>query len=176
MYVAPEEMKKNTFNISTVTAFVVAGTGEKVVKHGNYAVSSACGSSNIMEHYGYKFSTNQDKLQKEIVQAGICYLHAPLFHPAMRYVGPVRKSLRLKTFFNLLGPMVNPSRPKNQIVGVYNEKAVNLYHHVFADAGINHFIIHSLDGYDEISLTGKFRIVSDSEEKIYSPENLECRS
>jgi anthranilate phosphoribosyltransferase len=164
--------EKSTFNISTLTAFVVAGNGEKVVKHGNYAISSACGSSNILESLGYKFSTSQDKLRKEIEQAGICYLHAPLFHPAMKYVGPVRKSLRLKTFFNLLGPMVNPSRPPNQIVGVYNEKVVDLYHQVFATSGIHHTIIHSLDGYDEISLTGKFRAISDSGDNVLSPENL----
>ena len=164
--------EKNTFNISTLTALVLAGAGEKVVKHGNYAVSSACGSSNVMEHFGYKFSNSQEKLSKEIEHAGICYMHAPLFHPALKYVGPVRKSLRLKTFFNLLGPMVNPSRPKNQIVGVYSEESVELYHQVFVDGGIHHFIIHSLDGYDEISLTGNFRVVSDSEDKILSPAAL----
>lgn len=164
--------EKNTFNISTLTAFVIAGAGIKVVKHGNYAVSSSCGSSNIFEHFGYKFSKEQDKIRKEIEEVNICYLHAPLFHPAMKYVGPVRKSLKLKTFFNILGPMVNPTRPKNQIVGVYNEEVIELYHKVYAEAGINHNILYSLDGYDEISLTSDFRVVSDKEDKIYSPENI----
>lgn len=164
--------EKNTFNISTLTAIVLAGAGEKVVKHGNYAVSSACGSSNILEHFGYKFSNEQDKLRNEIDKAGICYMHAPLFHPAMKHVGPVRKALRLKTFFNILGPLVNPARPKNQISGVFSEKVLDLYHQVFTDAGINHYVLFSLDGYDEISLTGKFRAVSGGEDKTYLPEDL----
>lgn len=164
--------EKNTFNISTLTAFILAGAGIKVVKHGNYAVSSSCGSSNILEHFGYRFSNEADKLRKEIEEANICYLHAPLFHPAMKYVGPVRKSLKLKTFFNLLGPMVNPTRPKNQIVGVYSDSVVDVYHQVFARAGINHYILHSLDGYDEISLTDDFRVVSDREDKMYSSASL----
>lgn len=163
---------KNTFNISTLSAFVLAGTGIKVAKHGNFAASSACGSSNIFEHFGYKFSTDQSKLRKEIEQTNICYFHAPLFHPALKLVGPVRRSLKLKTFFNLLGPMVNPSRPRNQIVGVYSSDVVDLYHTVLSNAGINNQIIHSLDGYDEISLTGDFRMVSEYENKVYSPQDL----
>ncbi len=164
--------EKNTFNISTLTAFVLAGCGERVVKHGNYAVSSACGSSNILEHFGYKFSNDQDKLRNEIEKAGICYMHAPLFHPAMKHVAPVRKSLRLKTFFNILGPLVNPSRPKYQISGVFNETVLDLYHQVFTDAGIHHYVLYSFDGYDEISLTGKFKAVSALEDKTYSPESI----
>jgi anthranilate phosphoribosyltransferase len=164
--------EKNTFNISTLSAFILAGAGIKVAKHGNFAASSACGSSNIFEHFGYKFSTDQNKLRKEIEQTNICYFHAPLFHPALKLVGPVRRSLKLKTFFNLLGPMVNPSRPKNQIVGVYSGDVVDLYHRVLSNAGINNQIIHSLDGYDEISLTGDFRMVSDFEDKVYSPQDL----
>ncbi|MBN1949908.1 MAG: anthranilate phosphoribosyltransferase [Bacteroidales bacterium] len=164
--------EKNTFNISTLSAFVLAGAGINVVKHGNYAVSSACGSSNILEFFGYKFSNDPDKIKKEMDTAHICYLHAPLFHPAMKYVGPVRKSLKMKTFFNLLGPMVNPTRPQHQIVGVYSDNGVNLYHKVFANAGIKHNILFSLDGYDEISLTGDFRVVSDQTDKIYKPADL----
>ena len=164
--------EKNTFNISTLTAFVLAGAGIKVVKHGNYAVSSACGSSNILEHFGYKFSNDPAKLRREIEQVNLCYLHAPLFHPAMKFVGPVRKSLKLKTFFNLLGPLVNPTRPKNQLAGVFSEKVIDLYHQVFLNAGVNHYIVYSLDGYDEISLTADFRAVSEKEDLLYSPEIL----
>ena len=119
--------EKNTFNISTLTAFVIAGAGAKVVKHGNFAVSSPCGSSNILEHFGYKFSNDNEKLKREIETTNICYLHAPLFHPAMKNIGPVRKALKVKTFFNILGPMVNPARPANQLIGVYNEEVQQLY-------------------------------------------------
>jgi anthranilate phosphoribosyltransferase len=164
--------EKHTFNISTLTAFVLAGAGIKVVKHGNYAVSSSSGSSNIMEYYGYNFGNNQDKLRREMEEANICYMHAPIFHPAMKFVGPVRRSLKVKTFFNLLGPMVNPCRPKYQMAGVYNEEVMELYHQVYKDAGINYCIIYSLDGYDEISLTGSFRVISASENNVYSPETL----
>ncbi|MGD2033532.1 MAG: anthranilate phosphoribosyltransferase [Bacteroidales bacterium] len=164
--------EKNTFNISTLCAFVLAGTGAKVVKHGNYGVSSGCGSSNILEYMSYTFSNDNAKIRKELEEANISYLHAPVFHPSMKYVGPVRKSLKLKTFFNLLGPMVNPAKPVNQIVGVYNEEALDLYHNVFSSAGINSIILYSLDGYDEISLTGDFRSVSSGEDKIYSPESI----
>jgi anthranilate phosphoribosyltransferase len=164
--------EKNTFNISTITAFVLAGAGEKVVKHGNYGVSSSCGSSNILEYFGYEFSNENDKIKKEIEETNICYLHAPIFHPAMKHVGPVRKSLKLKTFFNLLGPMVNPCKPKNQLIGVFNEEVMELYHQVYAETGMNYYIIHSLDGYDEISLTGDFIAISASEKKTYKPGNL----
>lgn len=164
--------EKNTFNISTLTAFVLAGAGEKVVKHGNYGVSSSCGSSNILEYFGYTFSNDQDKIMKEIDEANICYLHAPIFHPAMKHVGPVRKSLKLKTFFNLLGPMVNPSRPKNQIIGVFSEEVLELYHQVYSETGMAYYILYSLDGYDEISLTGDFKAISLSENKTYKPADL----
>ncbi len=164
--------EKNTFNISTLTSFIVAGLGIKVVKHGNYSVSSSCGSSNVLEYFGYKFSNQSDKLKKELDKANICYLHAPIFHPAMKFVGPVRKSLKLKTFFNILGPMVNPAKPKNQIVGVYDTEVQELYHQVYKNLGMNYSIIYSLDGYDEISLTSDFRVLSSEEEKIYSPESI----
>ena len=164
--------EKNTFNISTLTAFVLAGADLKLVKHGNYGVSSSCGSSNILEYLGYKFSNDNNKLRKEIEEANICYLHAPMFHPSMKYVGPVRKSLKLKTFFNLLGPMVNPAKPQNQMVGVFNEEVLELYHGVYSKSGVNYILLYSLDGYDEISLTGSFRAVSGTEDKIYTPDSL----
>jgi anthranilate phosphoribosyltransferase len=164
--------EKNTFNISTTTAFVLAGAGEKVVKHGNYGVSSSCGSSNILEYFGYKFSNEQGKIRNEIENAGICYLHAPFFHPAMKYVAPVRKSLKLKTFFNLLGPLVNPGNPKNQLIGVFSNEMVDLFHQVLHPTGINYCVLYSLDGYDEISLTGEFKAVTSIAIKVYSPLQL----
>lgn len=164
--------EKNTFNISTLTSFILAGAGIKVVKHGNYGVSSSVGSSNVLEFLGCKFSNDQSKLTKELEQAGICYLHAPFFHPAMKYVANVRKSLKLRTFFNLLGPMVNPVRPKKQIVGVFNTEVQDLYSEVYKNLDSDYYILHSLDGYDEISLTGDFRAVSKNEVKTYSPNDL----
>ena len=161
---------KNTFNISTLTSFVVAGAGEKVSKHGNYSVSSSCGSSNVMEHFGYTFSADSDKLKREIDQAGICFLHAPFFNPAMKNVAPVRKSLRMKTFFNMLGPMVNPSSPGNQLIGVFSLDVARLYNYIYQDSGVNFTIIHSLDGYDEISLTGPFKAYTDRWERTIMPE------
>ncbi len=161
---------KNTFNISTLTAFVVAGTGEKVAKHGNYSVSSSCGSSNVLEYFGYKFSAGEDKLKREVDKAGICFLHAPIFNPAMKNVAPVRKSLRVKTFFNMLGPMVNPSSPANQLIGVFSLDVARLYNYIYQDYGVNFSIIHSLDGYDEISLTGPFKVYTDSMERTIVPE------
>lgn len=163
---------KNTFNISTLTAFVVAGTGKKVSKHGNYSVSSNCGSSNIMEHYGYRFSSENDKLKREMDKAGICFLHAPLFNPAMKNVAPVRKSLRMKTFFNMLGPMVNPSRPQHQLIGVFGLEVARLYNYLYQDSGIRFSIIHSMDGYDEISLTAPFKVFSAQFEKTIQPGDL----
>ena len=164
--------EKNTFNISTASAFVLAGAGIKVVKHGNYAVSSSCGSSNVLEHLGYQFSNDISKIKKELEESNICYLHAPFFHPAMKHVGPVRKSLRVRTFFNLLGPMVNPSRPKNQVVGVFNEEVQELYHQVYKNLDMNYYILYNLDGYDEIVLTDKFRAISAKEDKLYSPKEI----
>lgn len=163
---------KNTFNISTVSAFVVAGAGIKVSKHGNYSVSSNCGSSNVMEHFGYRFSNDQDKLRKEMDNTGICFLHAPLFNPAMKNVVPVRKSLRVKTFFNMLGPMVNPSLPQNQLVGVFSLDVARLYNYLYQESKTNFTIIHSLDGYDEVSLTGPFKAYTDLWERTLSPKEL----
>ncbi|WP_417445216.1 anthranilate phosphoribosyltransferase [Joostella sp.] len=145
---------KDTFNISTLASFVTAGAGVHVTKHGNYGVSSKCGSSNVMEHLGIKFSNDQDFLKKSIEEAGICILHAPLFHPAMKNVAPIRKELAVKTFFNMLGPMVNPAFPKNQMVGVFNLELARMYGYLYQNTDKNYTILHALDGYDEISLTG----------------------
>lgn len=163
---------KDTFNISTLSAFVVAGAGATVAKHGNYAASSGCGSSNVMEHLGYKFSNDHDRLRKELDDCGITFLHAPLFNPAMKNVGPVRRALRLKTFFNMLGPMVNPGRPQNQIVGVFSLELARMYNYLYQKNNINYCIIHSLDGYDEISLTGDFKVLTNKSDRILSPSNL----
>jgi anthranilate phosphoribosyltransferase len=163
---------KDTFNISTLTTFVLAGAGAKVAKHGNYGVSSCCGSSNIMEQLGYKFSNDNNKLKTEIDRSGVCFLHAPLFNPAMKNVAPVRKALRVKTFFNMLGPMVNPSFPKKQMVGVFSLEMARLYNYLFQQDRKAFTIVHSLDGYDEVSLTSDFKMISNYTEQILSPESL----
>jgi anthranilate phosphoribosyltransferase len=163
---------KDTFNISTLASFVVAGAGVKVAKHGNYGVSSACGSSNIMEHFGYKFSNDKSMLKKQIEEAGICVMHAPLFHPAMKNVAPVRKELGVKTFFNMLGPMVNPAFPKNQLVGVFSLELARLYGYLYQQSDKHFVILHSLDGYDEISLTGAFKMISNNREEIVEPSDI----
>jgi len=163
---------KNTFNISTLSCFVLAGAGLKVSKHGNYGLSSVSGSSNMFEYFGYKFSNDQGKLRREMEEIGICFLHAPLFHPAMKSVGPVRKALKVKTLFNMMGPIINPSFPKNQLVGVYDLDVMDLYHQVFRESGQNYIIVNSLDGYDEISLTGDARFVSNLTEDNLSPTDF----
>ncbi len=164
--------EKNTFNISTLTSFVVAGAGEKVAKHGNYSVSSACGSSNVLEYFGYKFTSDSDRLKREMDRCNICFLHAPLFNPAMKNVAPVRRSLRIKTFFNMLGPMVNPSFPQNQMVGVFSLDVARLYNYLYQESDKKYCIIHSLDGYDEISLTGQFKSFTMLTERTLSPGDL----
>ena len=163
---------KDTFNISTLTTFVVAGAGAKVAKHGNYAVSSTCGSSNIMEYVGYKFSNNPAKLKRELELTGVCFLHAPLFNPAMKNVAPVRKELGVKTFFNMLGPLVNPAFPQKQMIGVYNLELARLYSYLFQQSGKDFVIIHSLDGYDEVSLTGDCKMITRDLEQIISSSVL----
>ncbi|MFD1063309.1 anthranilate phosphoribosyltransferase [Winogradskyella litorisediminis] len=163
---------KNTFNISTLSSFVTAGAGVNVSKHGNYGVSSTSGSSNVMEHLGVKFSNNEDFLKRCLDQAGICILHAPLFHPAMKNVAPIRKELGVKTFFNMLGPMVNPSFPKHQLLGVYNLEILRLYSFLYQKTNTNYNIIFALDGYDEISLTGKAKLISNHSETLFSPIDL----
>ncbi|MGA1227403.1 MAG: anthranilate phosphoribosyltransferase [Tamlana sp.] len=163
---------KNTFNISTLSSFITAGAGINVTKHGNYGVSSTSGSSNVMEFLGVKFSNDEDFLKRCVDQAGICILHAPLFHPAMKKVAPIRRELGVKTFFNMLGPMVNPSFPKNHVLGVFNLEVLRLYSFLYQNTNNNYNIIYALDGYDEISLTGKAKIVSNHSEKLFSPEDL----
>jgi anthranilate phosphoribosyltransferase len=163
---------KDTFNISTLTTFVLAGAGIKIAKHGNYGVSSTCGSSNILEHFGYKFSTDKDKLKKEIDESGVCFLHAPLFNPAMKNVVPVRRALKIKTFFNMLGPMVNPSFPAKQLIGVYSLELARLYNYLYQQSAIKYMIIFSLDGYDEVSLTSEFKYILNGVEHIVSPEMM----
>ncbi len=163
---------KDTFNISTLASFVVAGAGEKVSKHGNYGVSSSCGSSNVMEYLGYRFTNNPDTLKRQTDKAGICVLHAPLFHPAMKSVAPVRKELGIKTFFNMLGPLVNPSFPQNQLAGVYDMELARLYNYMLQTTDKNYSIIYSLDGYDEISLTGDFKVITNHGERVMSPAEL----
>lgn len=163
---------KNTFNISTLTSFVVAGTGHKVAKHGNYSVSSASGSSNMLEYLGYTFTTDETVLKSQLEKANICFLHAPLFHPAMKAVGPVRRDLGLKTFFNVLGPLVNPSRPQNQLVGVFNLEVARAYNYLLQGTDLNYGVLHALDGYDEISLTSPFKLYTKDSEKTITPKDL----
>lgn len=163
---------KNTFNISTAASFVVASAGVNVSKHGNYGVSSVSGSSNVLEKIGVKFTAKEDLLQKQIEQTGICILHAPLFHPAMKAVASIRKSLAVKTFFNMLGPMVNPSQPKHQLVGVFDLELLRLYHYLYQKTDKSYCIVHDLNGYDEISLTGKSRLISSSEDIYIGPDDF----
>ena len=163
---------KNTFNISTLACFIVAGTGQKVAKHGNYGASSISGSSNVMEQLGYKFSSDNSKLKKEIDEANICFLHAPLFHPALKTVGPIRKNLAMRTFFNMLGPMANPANPAYQLIGVYNLEMARIYNYLLQLNNKPFTIIHSLDGYDEISLTNDTKVITNEGERIMTPEQL----
>ncbi len=163
---------KDTFNISTLASFVVAGAGIHVAKHGNYGVSSISGSSNVMENLGVKFSNDSSFLTKCIEEANIAILHAPLFHPAMKNVGPIRKELGVKTFFNMLGPMVNPSFPKNQLVGVFSLELARMYAYLYQNTSVNYSILHALDGYDEISLTGEAKIISKTAESIINPRHF----
>lgn len=165
---------KNTFNISTLASFVAAGAGIQVAKHGNYGVSSISGSSNVMETLGIKFSNEEDFLKQSIEEAGICVLHAPLFHPAMKNVAPIRKELAVKTFFNMLGPMVNPSFPKHQLVGVFSLELARMYAYLYQNTTTNFTILHSLEGYDEISLTGNTKIISKNYEQILKPEDFQA--
>jgi anthranilate phosphoribosyltransferase len=164
---------KDTFNISTLASFITAGAGVKVAKHGNYGLSSISGSSNVMENLGIKFSNDANFLEKSIDQAGICILHAPLFHPAMKNVGPIRKELAVKTFFNMLGPMVNPSFPNNQLVGVFNLELARMYAYLYQNTDVNFTILHSLDGYDEISLTSPTKMITNNREGMLTHETFQ---
>lgn len=157
---------KNTFNISTISSFVVAASGYPVIKHGNYGATAISGSSNVMEYFGYKFSADQGKLQHELDKTGICYLHAPLFHPALKTVGPIRKQLGVKTFFNLLGPLVNPANTKYQMSGVFSSEAARIYSYFFQTERKKFAVVYSLDGYDEISLTSPFKLFTQKEETL----------
>ncbi|MEO6537747.1 MAG: anthranilate phosphoribosyltransferase [Ferruginibacter sp.] len=167
---------KNTFNISTLSSFIVAGTGNKVAKHGNYGSSSISGSSNVMEQLGYKFKTESTLLNTQLEKSNICFLHAPLFHPALKVVSSIRKNLGVRTFFNMLGPMVNPASPGYQLVGVYNLEMARLYNYMLQEGATAYTIIHSLDGYDEISLTGDTKVITNSGEKIMTAEALGKRT
>jgi anthranilate phosphoribosyltransferase len=167
---------KNTFNISTLSCFIVAGTGQKVAKHGNYGATSVSGASNVMEQLGYAFKNDTARLQKEVEEAGICFLHAPLFHPALKAVGVIRKNLGIRTFFNMLGPMVNPASPAFQLVGVYNLEMARIYNYLLQQSGKAFTIIHSLDGYDEISLTNDTKVITNNGEQVMTPQQLGKRS
>ena len=164
--------RKNTFNISTTSCFVIAGAGYKVAKHGNYAATSVSGASNVIHHHGVKFTADIDKLNRSINEAGIVYLHAQLFASAMKFVGPIRKALQFPTVFNLLGPLVNPSQPKAQLLGVANLDQMRLYCQVYQKLGIDYGIVNSIDGYDEISLTGDFKVATNNYERVFSPADL----
>ncbi len=163
---------KNTFNISTLASFVVAGAGYHVAKHGNVGVSSGCGSSNVMEYLGYQFTNDQNELQAQLERSNICFLHAPLFHPAMKTVAPIRRALSVKTFFNMLGPLTNPANPKFQSVGVFSLELARLYAYLYQGTDKQYSIMHALDGYDEISLTGDFKIITNGGENYYTPEEI----
>ncbi|MEM9391801.1 MAG: anthranilate phosphoribosyltransferase [Bacteroidota bacterium] len=167
---------KDTFNISTLSSFIVAGAGQIVAKHGNNGVSSVCGSSNLLAYFGYQFTNDLDELKRSLDEANICFLHAPLFHPAMKNVAPIRKELGVKTFFNMLGPMVNPSFPKKQLVGVFNLELARLYGYLYQQTDKEFTILHSLDGYDEVSLTGDFKMISNLGEELVSPDQIGCNT
>jgi len=163
---------KNTFNISTLSCFIVAGAGQKVAKHGNYGASTISGASNVMEQLGYKFKNNVDQLKREVEEASICFMHAPMFHPALKTVGPIRKNLGMRTFFNMLGPMVNPASPAYQLVGVFSLEMARVYNYLLQQTSGAFTIIHSLDGYDEISLTNDTKVITNKGEFIMTPEEL----
>jgi anthranilate phosphoribosyltransferase len=163
---------KNTFNISTLSAVVLAGAGYKVAKHGNIGATSVSGSSNVMEQHGLKFTTDVDKLRRSIDETNLAYLHAPLFNPALKTVAPIRRALGVRTFFNLMGPLVSPAKPRRQCLGVYNLKMARLYEYTYQHTGVDFAIIHSLDGYDELSLTSEMKIVRNSGEEVVKPSDL----
>jgi anthranilate phosphoribosyltransferase len=167
---------KNTFNISTLSCFIVAGAGKKIAKHGNYGATSVSGASNVMEQLGYKFKTDNTLLQAEVEEAGICFLHAPLFHPALKIVGSIRKNIGFRTFFNMLGPMVNPAQPSYQLVGVYSLEMARIYNYLLQQSGKPFTIIHGLDGYDEISLTNDTKVITNKGERVLSAEDLGKRT
>jgi anthranilate phosphoribosyltransferase len=163
---------KNTFNISTLSCFIVAGAGHQVAKHGSYGASSISGASNLMDAIGYKFKNDQFALKNELDETNMCFLHAPVFHPALKTVGPIRKNLGIRTFFNMLGPMVNPSKPAFQLVGVYNLEMARIYNYLLQTSGQNYALVHSMDGYDEISLTADVKVITAAGERVFTPDYL----
>lgn len=163
---------KHTFNISTLASFIVAGAGYKVTKHGNYGVSSISGSSNVLEHLGYTFTNDSDVLKKQLEKSGICFMHAPLFHPALKGVGPIRRELGMKTFFNMLGPLVNPAQPKQQLVGVFNLKLSNLYKFLHESLEKSYAIVYGMDGFDEVSLTDHVKVITNRGTTVLSPDDF----
>ncbi len=167
--------RKNTFNISTTSCFVIAGAGYKVAKHGNYSATSTSGASNVIAQHGVRFTDDIDRLNRCLDEVGIVYLHAQLFARAMKFVGPIRKALQFPTIFNLLGPLVNPSQPQCQLLGVANLDQMRLYHQVYQRLGIDYGIVNSIDGYDEISLTGPFKVTTNTYERIFEPSDLGFR-
>lgn len=167
---------KNTFNISTLSCFIVAGAGHSVAKHGNYGASSISGASNVMQQLGYKFSNDQSVLSRQVEEANICFLHAPIFHPALKVVAPIRKNLGIRTFFNMLGPLVNPASPNAQLIGVFSLEMARIYNYLLQQTGTSFTIIHSLDGYDEISLTDDVKVITARGENILTPVQLGKRT
>jgi anthranilate phosphoribosyltransferase len=163
---------KNTFNVSTLAAFVVAACGVPVAKHGNYGSSSHCGSSNVLEALGFTFSPSLDLLRDDLEKHNLCFIHAPLFHPALKVLAPVRKELGFRTIFNLLGPLANPARPRRQLIGVTDQKTANIYSGILRRQGLHFSVVFSADGYDEISLTGAWKVASTSADTAYQPEDL----
>ncbi len=163
---------KNTFNISTLASFIVAGAGYTVAKHGNYGVSSSCGSSNVIEYLGHVFTNDKGEIKRQLDTANICFLHAPLFHPAMKTVAPIRRELGVKTFFNMIGPLVNPTNPRYQSVGVFSLEIARLYGYLYQHTDKQYTILHALDGYDEISLTGDFKTISGRGEQYHTVQQL----
>ncbi|MCQ2266888.1 MAG: anthranilate phosphoribosyltransferase [Bacteroidaceae bacterium] len=163
---------KNTFNISTCSAFVIAGAGYKVTKHGNGGSTSVSGASNVLQGHGVKFTDNEDTLRRSLDEAGICYFHAPLFAYGMKFVGSTRRALQVPTCFNLLGPLVNPCHPKNSLHGTANQSQLRLYTAVHQKIGDKYGVVTSYDGYDEISLTSGFKMTTNHFEKVFTPKDL----
>ncbi len=163
---------KNTFNISTCACFVVAGAGYKVAKHGNYAATSVSGASSVLENHGVSFSKSPGRILESLEKCNMTYLHAPFFANGMKFVVPVRKSIGVPTCFNLLGPLINPCRPKYQLLGVADLRQMRLYNSVLQQTDVEYGIINSTDGYDEISLTGPFKVLTRSDERVYAPADL----
>lgn len=164
--------QKNTFNISTCACFVLAGAGYKVAKHGNYAATSVSGASNVIELHGVKFTNDISQLNRSINETNFVYLHAPLFACAMKFVAPIRRNISFPTIFNLLGPIVNPAQPKCQLLGVATLDQMRLYNSVYQKLGVDYSIENSIDGYDEISLTGNFKVTTNNYERIFSPSDI----